>query len=131
MRDAGCTHVVMEVSSHALTLDQVWGVPYAVGIFTNLTQDHLDFHKTMEAYCDAKALLFRNCGIGVVNADDVWTARLLKDAACTPFFYAERAEADLRAEEISLAADHVAFTAVTKEARVPVPGQYSRRLYGV
>lgn len=120
MRDAGCTHVVMEVSSHALTLDRVWGVPYAVGIFTNLTQDHLDFHKTMEAYCDAKALLFRNCGIGVVNADDVWTARLLKDAACTPFFYAERAEADLRAEEISLAADHVAFTAVTKEARVPV-----------
>lgn len=120
MRDAGCTHVVMEVSSHALTLDRVWGVPYAVGIFTNLTQDHLDFHKTMEAYCDAKALLFRNCGIGVVNADDVWTARLLKDAVCTPFFYAERAEADLRAEEISLAADHVAFTAVTKEARVPV-----------
>ena len=120
MRDAGCTHVVMEVSSHALTLDRVWGVPYAVGIFTNLTQDHLDFHKTMEDYCDAKALLFRNCGIGVVNADDVWTARLLKDAACTPFFYAERAEADLRAEEISLAADHVAFTAVTKEARVPV-----------
>jgi UDP-N-acetylmuramoyl-L-alanyl-D-glutamate--2,6-diaminopimelate ligase len=120
MRDAGCTHVVMEVSSHALTLDRVWGVPYAVGIFTNLTQDHLDFHKTMEDYCDAKALLFRNCGTGVVNADDVWTSRLLKDAACTPFFYAERAEADLRAEEISLAADHVAFTAVTKDARVPV-----------
>ena len=50
MADAGCTHVVMEVSSHALSLDRVYGVRYAVGVFTNLTQDHLDFHGTMEAY---------------------------------------------------------------------------------
>ena len=77
MRDAGCTHVVMEVSSHALVLDRVYGVHYAVGIFTNLTQDHLDFHKTMEAYCDAKAILFRNCDVGVVyNTLDVLGAAL-------------------------------------------------------
>ena len=50
MADAGCTHVVMEVSSHALALDRVYGIPFAVGVFTNLTQDHLDFHKTMENY---------------------------------------------------------------------------------
>ena len=49
MADAGCTHVVMEVSSHALYLDRVAGIHFAVGVFTNLTQDHLDFHKTMEA----------------------------------------------------------------------------------
>ena len=55
MADAGCTHVVMEVSSHALALDRVYGIRFAVGIFTNLSQDHLDFHQTMEAYCDAKA----------------------------------------------------------------------------
>lgn len=61
MADAGCTHVVMETSSHALYLDRVYGVHYDVGVFTNLTQDHLDFHKTMESYCDAKAILFRNC----------------------------------------------------------------------
>ena len=121
MRAAGCTHVVMEVSSHALVLDRVYGIPYAVGIFTNLTQDHLDFHKTMEAYCDAKALLFRRCGTGVVNADDPWTPRLLREAACELLTYGERAaDADLRAEEISLAADHVAFTAVTGPERVPV-----------
>ena len=120
MRDAGCTHVVMEASSHALVLDRIYGVHYAVGIFTNLTQDHLDFHKTMEAYCDAKAILFQNCDTGVCNADDPWTARLLKDAACRKFFYAEKAEADLRAEDVCLAADHIAFTAVTKEERVPV-----------
>ena len=65
MRDAGCTHVLMEVSSHSLVLDRVYGIPFAVGAFTNLTQDHLDFHKTMEAYRDAKALLFHQCKIGM------------------------------------------------------------------
>ena len=82
MRDAGCTYVVMEVSSHALVLDRVYGVPYKVGVFTNLTQDHLDFHQTMEAYCDAKAVLFRSCETGVVNAADPWTPRLLNGSTC-------------------------------------------------
>ena len=120
MHEEGCTHVVMETSSHALVQGRIHGVHYDVGIFTNLTQDHLDFHNTMEAYCDAKAILFQNCTTGVVNADDPWTPRLLKDAACRTFTYAERAEADLRAEDISLAADHIAFTAVTKTERVPI-----------
>ena len=120
MADAGCTHVVMEVSSHALALDRVYGVRYQVGIFTNLTQDHLDFHKTMEAYCDAKAILFRNCGTGVVNADDPWTPRLLRNASCKVLTYAEHAPADLRAEGIALGADHIAFDAVTETERVPV-----------
>ncbi len=128
MRDAGCTHVVMEVSSHALALDRVYGVRYAVGVFTNLTQDHLDFHGTMEDYCAAKALLFRNCDTGVINADDPWTPRLMADAACETLTYAETAEADLRAEDAVLEADHVAFTAVTRDRRVPVrvniPGKF-------
>ena len=120
MRDAGCTHVVMEVSSHALALDRVYGVHYDVGVFTNLTQDHLDFHKTMEAYCDAKSLLFQNCDTGVVNADDPWTPALMKSASCKVLAYAERTAADLRAEDAELAADHVAFTAVHGAERVPV-----------
>lgn len=128
MRDAGCTHVVMEVSSHALALDRVFGVRYDVGVFTNLTQDHLDFHKTMEDYCDAKAVLFRNCAVGVCNADDSWTPRLLKSADCRVFTYAEAAQADLRAEEVVLESDHVAFAAVTGTERVPVrvniPGRF-------
>ena len=122
MRDAGCTHVVMEASSHALALDRVYGVHYAVGIFTNLTQDHLDFHKTMESYCDAKAILFRNCGTGVCNADDPWTDRLMAEATCRKFTYSEKASSDLRAENISLGADHIAFTAVTAGQRVPIRG---------
>ena len=128
MRSAGCTHVVMEASSHALALDRVYGIHYAVGIFTNLTQDHLDFHKTMEAYCDAKAILFQNCDVGVCNADDPWTERLLQNAACRQYFYAEHAAADLRAEHITLAADHIAFDAVTKDSRthikVGIPGGF-------
>ncbi len=128
MRAAGCSSVVMEVSSHALTLDRVYGVLYAVGIFTNLTQDHLDFHKTMEAYCDAKALLFRNCAAGVVNAGDPWTPRLLEQATCKVLTFSSRGAADLRAEDVALEADHVAFTAVYAGERVPVrvniPGHF-------
>ena len=120
MRSGGCTHVVMEASSHALFLDRVYGIHYAVGIFTNLTQDHLDFHKTMEAYCDAKALLFQNCDTGVYNADDPWAQRLMANATCRKFSYAEQAAADLRAENVCLEADHVAFDAVTKEKSVPI-----------
>ena len=120
MQTAGCTHVVMETSSHALYEGRTHGIRFDVGIFTNLTQDHLDFHKTMEDYCDAKAILFRNCTAGVVNADDGWTPRLMKDATCKVLTYARDAQADLRAEDIELAADHIAFTAVTKEARVPI-----------
>ena len=128
MRDAGCTHVVMEVSSHALALDRVYGVHYRVGVFTNLTQDHLDFHGTMEEYCRAKALLFQNCGVGVVNADDPWTSRLMENSTCKTLTYAEEAQADLRAEEIVLEADHVSFTAAAQGRRVPVrvniPGRF-------
>ena len=120
MRAAGCTHVVMEASSHALFLKRVYGIRFAVGIFTNLTQDHLDFHKTMEAYCDAKAILFQNCDVGVCNADDPWTERLLQNATCRRYLYAEHAAADLRAENILLAADHIAFDAVTKDGRTPI-----------
>ena len=128
MRDAGCTHAVMETSSHALYEDRVYGVRFAVGIFTNLTQDHLDFHKTMENYCDAKAILFRHCGVGVVNGDDPWTPRLLRDAACKVFTYGTGEGADLRAENICLSAGQVAFDAVLGEKKVPVrvgiPGEF-------
>lgn len=120
MRDAGCTHVVMETSSHALVEDRVYGVPFKVGVFTNLTQDHLDFHKTMENYCDAKAILFQNCEAGVVNGDDPWTERLIKDATCTILRYGEQDGADLKAENIRLGAAGIAFDAVTKDERCPI-----------
>ena len=119
MADAGCTHVVMEVSSHALCLKRVAGVPYAVGVFTNLSQDHLDFHGTMESYCDAKALLFRQCARGVFNADDPWADRVTQGAACPMASFGERA-GELRAQNIRLSVDGVSFDAVLGEEAVPV-----------
>ena len=72
---AGATHAVMEVSSHALAQERVWGVPYEVAVFTNLTRDHLDYHKSMDSYFEAKSILFLGCGTrppraAVINADD-------------------------------------------------------------
>ena len=128
MRDAGCTHVVMETSSHALYEDRVYGVPFEVGVFTNLTQDHLDFHKTMENYCDAKAILFRSCKTGVVNGDDPWTERLLRESTCRRFTYGEGEGVDLRAINVELSADRVEFDAVcgdeTVHIQVGIPGGF-------
>ena len=67
MVEAGCTYAIMEVSSHAIALDRVGGLHYEVAAFTNLTEDHLDFHKTMENYCDTKAELFARCSRAVAN----------------------------------------------------------------
>ena len=122
MADAGCTHVVMEVSSHALYLKRVEGIRFAVGIFTNLTQDHLDFHKTMENYCDAKALLFTRCDVGVYNADDLWAPRLMEEATCRKVSVGEHGDVpvDLAARNIVLTAEGVSFDAVTAEESVPV-----------
>jgi UDP-N-acetylmuramoyl-L-alanyl-D-glutamate--2,6-diaminopimelate ligase len=83
MRERGVTAVVMEVSSHALALDRVAGVRYDVAAFTNLSQDHLDFHADMEDYFRAKAMLFtaRYSDRGVVGVDDEWGRRLAAEAA--------------------------------------------------
>ena len=128
MADAGCTHVVMEVSSHALCLKRVAGIRFSVGMFTNLSQDHLDFHGTMEAYCDAKALLFRQSERGVYNADDPWSARLTKDAPCPLLSFGEQA-GDLRADNIRLAVDGVSFDASlageTVSVHVGIPGGFT------
>ena len=136
MRDAGCSYAVMEVSSHALELDRVGGITFDVAAFTNLTEDHLDFHKTMEAYCDAKAVLFRRCRRAVVNGDDPWTDRIL--AGCTAPVITATVESDgsLRAEDVVLRADGVSFTAVFGDERVPVqvgiPGKFTvRNVLGV
>lgn len=129
MRDAGCTHVVMEVSSHAVALDRIAGLHFAAGAFTNLTEDHLDFHKTMESYCDAKAELFSRCDSAAGNYDDPWFHRMFQKAACPVLTISVKNEADLYAKNISLSADGVRFTAVygTEEAevRLVIPGLFT------
>ncbi len=81
MRDNGVSHCVMEVSSHALHQKRVAGIDFAVAVFTNLTGDHLDYHKTMEEYAAAKAILFDGLTSGataVVNADDRWAVKMVE-----------------------------------------------------
>ena len=129
MRDAGCGYAVMEVSSHAIALDRIGGVHYDVAAFTNLTEDHLDFHKTMEAYCDTKAELFRRCDRAVVNTDDSYAPRMLEKAACPVLTVSARNPAGLYARDIALHAQGVEFTAVQGEKQakifVPIPGRFT------
>lgn len=129
MADAGCTHVVMEVSSHALVLQRVRNIDFRLGIFTNLTQDHLDFHGTMEEYRKAKALLFQNCEIGLLNADDAATEKIRDSAKCPCSCYGLRTSAELMAKDPAYAADSVSFTAVEGESeadvRLEIPGTFS------
>ena len=130
MKEAGGTHVIMEVSSHALVLHRADQIRFAVGVFTNLTEDHLDFHKTMDAYCEAKAMLFTRCETGVINVDDPYAAKIMQNAACRLLtMSAQGKPASLAAEHISLHADRVAFDAVYDGAHCPmtlgIPGIFS------
>ena len=129
MRAAGCTHVVMEVSSHALSLERVGGVHFDVAAFTNLTEDHLDFHKTMDEYCAAKAELFRRCDRAVVNRDDGYAQQILQAAACPVLTTSVAGDGDLQAVDVSLHAQGVRFTAKLgqqqAQVELPIPGRFT------
>ncbi len=129
MRDAGCSYAIMEVSSHAIALERVGGLHYEVAAFTNLTEDHLDFHKTMENYCDTKAQLFSRCNKAVGNLDDEWFDRLCKNAKGKLLSVSAKKTADLYAIDEELLSDGVRFTAVRGEERVevklPIPGKFT------
>jgi UDP-N-acetylmuramoyl-L-alanyl-D-glutamate--2,6-diaminopimelate ligase len=111
MREQGAWAVAMEVSSHALALRRVDGCEFDVGIFTNLTQDHLDFHGTMASYAEAKGLLFRGLGrdrtkpgeaCAVVNADDPWSSAVVQDSRARLRTFGFATGADLRPREMVL-----------------------------
>ena len=129
MRDAGCTHVVMEVSSHAIALERVGGITFDAAAFTNLTEDHLDFHKTMEHYAATKAQLFRRCAKGVINVDDSYGKLMLDSAECDVITTSVTGAGDLTAKDLQLHADGITFTAVMGDCCVPVklgiPGKFT------
>lgn len=129
MRDGGCEYVIMEVSSHALSLERVGGVHYDVAAFTNLTEDHLDFHHTMQAYCDAKAELFARCDKAVLNRDDPWFERMRKKAPEAMLTTSVHPGEGLYAQDIEMRADGVHFTAVHNGNKVavslPIPGKFT------
>jgi len=99
MSAAGCTSVSMEVSSHALVQSRVAGIQFTVAVFTNLTQDHLDYHKTMDAYFDAKKSLFEMLAPGghvVTNRDDDWGRKIFAAGPGRSLSYGFEAESDVR-----------------------------------
>ena len=129
MRDAGCKYVVMEVSSHAIALERIGGVRFDVAAFTNLTEDHLDFHKTMENYCDTKAELFNRCDKAVLNCDDSWFERISQNVKCDMLTTSVKGSGSLNARDLLLRADGIAFTAEmgTEHASVSlqIPGRFT------
>jgi UDP-N-acetylmuramoyl-L-alanyl-D-glutamate--2,6-diaminopimelate ligase len=121
----GATHAVMEVSSHALAQERVWGIPYEVAVFTNLTRDHLDYHKDMESYFEAKSLLFTGSGTrppcaAVINADDEYGRNLAhsKRSASEQLILYGIAQGDFRAANIDLRPERTTFDLVAKGGSV-------------
>ncbi len=112
LRD-GCSDVVMEVSSHALDQDRVYGIPFAAAVFTNLTQDHLDYHHSMDEYFRAKKKLFDMLApdaVAVTNLDDSWGGRIIADTKGKRKTYGTSADADVRAVEVKLSFNGTAMT---------------------
>lgn len=124
MAHAGCTYVVMEVSSHSLELNRVNGCEFEVSAFTNLTQDHLDFHITMENYLAAKAKLFKICNKAVINIDDNGGKRIARDVACSKITYGT-VDADITATDITLHPASVEFNCMGDRFTLHIPGMFS------
>jgi UDP-N-acetylmuramoyl-L-alanyl-D-glutamate--2,6-diaminopimelate ligase len=140
MVEAGCSHCVMEVSSHALELRRVAGIRFRTAVFTNLTQDHLDFHGTMERYQAAKGKLFSRLGntygdtreemaYAVVNADDPVGAFMAEQAVVETVTYGLSEGADVRAEAVRLNAAGAWFRVKTfagdADVRLRLTGRFN------
>jgi len=129
MADESVDVALMEASSHALELKRTFGSQFKVGIFTNLTQDHLDFHKTMENYAKAKAKLFKCCEIGIVNIDSPYIQSITDEATCKLVTYGIEKEADYHASEIMISAAGVTYRLSCPDGEfkvsVPIPGKFT------
>ncbi len=130
MNSASCQCVVMEVSSHALDQKRVAGIDFDVALFTNLTEDHLDYHHTMEEYGKAKAKLFSSLGkskaykkpypkIAVINQDSPWSKEMIKDLSVPLITYGLTEKADVRAEEIRLSPEGSECIISFQGSRIP------------
>ena len=132
MVEKGCSAVVMEVSSHALWLNRVYGLRFAAAAFTNLTQDHLDFHGSMDEYFKAKKMLFDGLepnAFAVTNADDDHGDEIVADTKATSSHYAIRHAAEYAAKEIQLRVTGTSFTVAhdseTRRVSSPLIGRFN------
>jgi len=122
---AGATEAVMEVSSHALEQQRVFGVPFDVAVFTNLTRDHLDYHQTMERYFDSKSILFRGCGtepprVAVLNLEDEYGAKLAQSSKSEVRLTYGIATGDFHAEKVDTGRNGTRFDIVMPEGTIPI-----------
>jgi UDP-N-acetylmuramoyl-L-alanyl-D-glutamate--2,6-diaminopimelate ligase len=124
---AGATEAVMEVSSHALAQERVYGVPFDVAVFTNLTRDHLDYHKTMEEYFAAKRVLFEGCGTDppravVTNLDDEYGAKLAEFSRKRSSLVLKYGwqQGDLHAEKVEITTHGTRFDLITPQEKIPL-----------
>ncbi len=134
MVEAGCEYVVMEVSSQGLKLDRTAGILFDYGIFTNLSPDHIGpaEHASFEEYMECKSLLFRQCRIGIVNADDEHVDGILKGHTCEVKTFSAEREADLMASDIGfinedgkLGMHFKVSGCMDCQAKVHIPGRFS------
>ncbi len=123
MRDKGCRACVMETSSHSLHQGRVAGVQFAGAAFTNLTGDHLDYHKDMTNYAAAKARLFENLAqdaVAAVNAEDPWTPRMIRDCQAKVMRFGFGESADYRARDIAITPAGSSFILHTPDGRAQI-----------
>ena len=131
MRDEGVEYVVMEVSSHALSLKKLAPITFEAAIFTNLTPEHLDFHKTMEAYAAAKASLFQKTKLGIFNVDSPYWTVMSENATCRKITCtAKDKEADYSADEVEIQSQNgVAYRLSSGRTRLriacPIAGEFT------
>ena len=123
MADNGCTYAVAEVSSHSLALKRVYGTDFTTAVFTNLTQDHLDFHYDMEGYFQAKSLLFSGMSsqhTSVINSDDLYGRRLLEVNSCRKYSYGLDSKADVHGENIKLTIGGIELDVITPAGQIHI-----------
>lgn len=130
MEHSGCDYVVMEVSSHAIDQDRVYGLHFAACVFTNLTQDHLDYHKTMECYADAKKKIFGRCDRAIINADDSYAKEFIDACECPVTTYAvDTNESSYTAKNLRRHVGGVDFEmvgdSVIGRVKLKIPGLFS------
>lgn len=129
MVDEKIEYVVMEVSSHALSLNRVYGLKFDIGVFTNISPEHLDFHETMDEYFKAKAKLFSISNFAVINADDMYTTKLQNIIPCKYVRYGLDNESNITATDVRINNNYIEFKMyVNKQLetiRVSIPGRYS------
>lgn len=132
IRDEGGRFAVLEASSHALVMDRLWGCHFQAAVFTNLTREHMDFHKTFEDYFAAKRRLFEGTGAGapevaILNSDDSYTARL-KNLAKSTVTYGLDSSADITTKKFQLTFSGLSFTANTPNGKLQITSPFVGRI---